>query len=279
MLQVNYYFLRFHISTATDIESKLNFILKGLSSKAVVEQYGYSFKFFDIESINEDDTIFITGHLVKYTGDYDEEVVDEKLSGLTETNIKNKVVGKVRFFLMPDSALIAFHEQGNILNRSIFQNKFSELFDKNFDNYFVKFSTSPIVEQYSFLEEVKKFKSIKKVEINLIPSNPRFSDRWKTIDERLRINHITNYKEILENKLTGSVEIDKETESKIYMSEDGYGEASAHGLDVNGEKKSISTKSRNKVAKKSVPADFLDATSLLRLLMPVLLEIVKRTKK
>ncbi|MDB5125169.1 MAG: hypothetical protein JWP94_3298 [Mucilaginibacter sp.] len=279
MQPTNYYFLRYHLSTAEEVTSKLEFIRTGLSSKAVVEQFGHTYQFLELAYLVNDNKDFLTGYLVKYSRDYDEEVVDEKLTELAETSIKNKVVGKVRFIVVLDSSLIAFHEVGNIINRSIFHNKFTELFEKNFKNFFVNFTTSPIIEQYSFLEEVKKFQTTKNITINLVPSNPRFSERWKNIDERLRTSHITNYKEVLENKLKGSILIDKETESKIYMSEDGYGEASAEGITIQGEEKKISTKKANKVTKKPIPTEITDPQVILTLLSPILDEITKRTGK
>ncbi len=198
-----------------------------------------AYKFLELEDFTSIDTneSFFSAYLVKYSGEFGEEVVDENSGGLSETNVKNKVIGKVRFLIIPNESLLIFHEEGNIINQSIFRNKFSELFEKNFNNFFVKTSTSPIIDEYFFLDEITKFQSLKNITISLVPSNPRFSDRWRDIDERLRNNHVTNYKEILENKSSGSVELDDETKSKVYMSEDGYGETTATGIDDQGNKR------------------------------------------
>ena len=169
-----------------------------------------------------------------------------------------------------------FNEVGQLFSRDTFIDVFCELFEKNHDNFFIEFQIKPLLEQYSFIEEVRKFISLKRVVINLVPSNPRFADRWKRVDERLRNDNVTNYKEVYENKREQeSLKLDEDIEDKFLMSEDGYGESRAQGLTERGER-TITTKNNNKQIKaKANNTD--DIVAILEKLVVILKELINRT--
>jgi hypothetical protein len=169
-------------------------------------------------------------------------------------------------------------EVPNLISIHTFRRKFSILFEQNHDNFFTEFSISPIKEQYSFIEKIKTFKSVKRIAITLFPSNPNYADRWKSIDERLRRNEIDKLREIQETKKpNASIKVDEETESKFMMSEDGYGECDAFGITENGEEKRISTKDRQKNVNTNLPNDMDKALDILQNVTETLKDIIKRT--
>lgn len=273
----NYFYSRIHLATALPYDNKTNFLFEGLSKGSIANSHGFNYQFFNSKKITLDGSDYITAQLVKYEPVNQEEVVKE--GEITETTLFNSVIAKARFFIDPNSSVIIYSEVRHHISKETFTKIFKELFEKNHDNFFTEISMTHIKEQYSFLERIEKFTAIKKVIINLVPSNPRFADRWKDIDIRLRSNHISNYKEIQENKKQGeSISIDEQTKDKFLMSEDGYGNISASGIDENGKEKTISTKDVNKQVKTPVPAeDTKTELEILMILAETLQEIVKRT--
>jgi hypothetical protein len=273
------FFSRYTITSGGQYTDKFDFLLNGLKNEASTTYRNYVYRFFDTEVFEFEGKDFIAGHLVKYNPEDMEEVVDETTRKLRDENLRNKVEGKARFIIDPSSSILMFFEVSNVISKNTFIDKFCKLFEGNHGNYFTQFYISPIKEQYSFIEKVRSFKAVKKIVITLFPSNPNFADRWKSIDERLRRNNISKYKEIQENtKPESQIIVDEETESKFLMSEDGYGKSDATGITENGEEKTISTKDSEKIVTKPVPNDLQKAVDVLRIVAETLQEIVNRTK-
>lgn len=273
------FFTRYTITSGQKIADKFDFLLNGLRNEALVNYRNFVYRFFDTEVFEFEGKDFISGHLVKYNPEDMEEVVDENTSKLRDENLRNKVEGKARFIIDPSSSILMFFEISNIISKRTFIDKFCKLFEENHGNFFTQFYISPIKEQYSFSEKVRSFRTLKKIVITLFPSNPNFADRWKNIDERLRKNNISKYKETQENpKPESSIIVDEETESKFLMSEDGYGESNATGINENGFEQTISTKDSEKIVAKAVPNDLEKALDILKIVAETLQEIIKRTK-
>jgi len=273
------YFSRYTITSGAQITDKFDFLLIGLGNEAKTNYRNYLYRFFDTEVFQFNDKEYIAGHLVKYNPEEMEEVVDEQTNELRDENLRNKVIGKARFILDPSSSILMFFDVPNIITKNNFIDKFCKLFEKNHDNFFMEFHIAPIKEQYSFIERIRKFKSIKRISITLFPSNPNFAERWRNIDDRLRKNNINKYKEVQENsKAESSIIVDEETESKFLMSEDGYGESNATGISEEGFDKTISTKNSDKIVSKQVPNDLDKAVDVLRIVAETLSEIINRTK-
>ncbi|MCP4551600.1 MAG: DUF4747 family protein [Bacteroidetes bacterium] len=275
------FYSRYHISTGKDLTDKLDFILTGLRNDASVSDRGFLYKFFNSEIVEFNKTEYVTGELVKYNPDDDEEVVDDETMTIKTENIHNKVIGKVRYIIDPTSSIIMHFERPNIISTYSFRKKFALLFEQNHDNFFTEFSISPIKEQYSFIEKIKTYKAVKRISITLFPSNPNYSDRWKSIDERMRDIGIDKYREIQEaNKPNANIKIDDETENKFLMSEDGYGECDAFGITENGDEKRISTRDRLKNIHSTIPDEIANrALDILQNVSETLNEIIKRTSK
>lgn len=275
-----FFFSRYHIATGKDMQDKVDFLLTGVRNDATTDYRGFLYKFFDSEVITWDGKEFITGHLVKYNPDDVEKVVNEETMKIIDEDVKNKVVGMARYIIDTSSSVIMYCEIPGVISKETFIKRFVELFETNHDNFFTEFSISPIKEQYSFIERIKMFKAVKKITITLFPSNPNYADRWRNIDERLRSNHITKYREVQENNKIGeNIIIDEETESKFLMSEDGYGVSNAAGIDENGQENAISTEDTNKHVALPVNVDLNNVVDVLQTVADTLQDIVKRTQK
>lgn len=274
-----FYFARYTITSGDQINDKFDFLLKGLINEGKVEHQNYMFSFFDTEVFEFNQNEYISGKLVKYNPDDIEKVVDEDTRKIRGEIVKNKVVGEARFIIDPKNSILMYADVPSIISKNNFENKFSALFEKNHNNFFIVFNIIPIKEKYSFLEQVKSLKHLKKITITLFPSNPNFSERWKKIDERLRNNNISKYRETLENtKDAMNLKVDEDTESKFLMSEDGYGVSTAHGITEKGELKTLSTSDKSKLVSIVLPPDMKQIIDILEYVSESLHEIIKRTK-
>lgn len=275
----NLFFSRYHITTSKDISDKIDFLLTGLRNDARIDVKEFVYKFFDSEIVSFEGADFITGNLVKYHPEDKEKVVDEITMQIRDAEVKNKVVGMMRYIIDPSSSIIMFAEVPNVISKEAFSKIFPPLFEQNHDFFNTQISLSPIKEQYSFIEEVRSFKAIKKIIIVLYPSNPNFADRWKSIDERLRNNNINKYREVQTNNIPGqNISVDTETENKFLMAEDGYGVSRASGIDATGEERTVSTKDEKKHINKPITVDLNKVTDVLLLVSETLQDIVQRTK-
>lgn len=140
--------------------------------------------------------------------------------------------------------------------KQTFTERFQEIFrDNHQPGIFGELHVSPIKEEYSFIEKVRQMSVVKKITMHLVPSNPRFRDQWKDVDERLRQNHISKYKEEQESNDRAGLVVDDITESKMMMTEDGYGDSKAIGEDENGNLVIVRTLHRDKDVQKIVPEE------------------------
>jgi len=276
----NVYFSRYHITTAFNYKNKQDFFEIGLRSEKSTTGRGYIFKFLNQGVYIVDNSTYLTGELVKYRPDGYEDVVNEDENKIEFENIHNKVVGVSKFIIDINSSIIIHTDLPRIISLNTFREKFSELIHKNYDNFLTEFYMTPITEQYSFINELKSFRTINKITISLQPSNPRFGEKWKRIDKRLQENNIGKYKEIQESKDTSSsLVLDGETESKLFMSEDGYGESNAVGIDKNGNHKRISTKNVKKNIFSSIANAEITFENILNSSYDILKQITDRVLK
>lgn len=207
---------------------------------------------FDVETIEEENYgNFITGELVKYVDYTSSDVVkDGKISSIT---FENSIKGKCRFFIHEKNHLIAYNPYGKIIAPKAFREAFSGVLINADDSMEVDSLIYPVNEEYNFIKQFKSMKVVRKLVINLTPSNPNNRDVWKTIDDKLNEMEVKNYKEIFTAKSGKSLSLQKEEENKIVMAEDGYGKATSEGLDEDGNKITISTDSKDSILKKNVP--------------------------
>lgn len=270
-------FNRYHLEVSEKIENKLQFILDGLIIKSSTSFNKHAYKLIDVKFKDN----YISGFLIKYDPYSIDEVFDEKNDKLSTDTIKNKIVAKSYFIIDYKESLLIFEEVPNQISKVTFRERFKELFVENHkEKGTVLIDISGIIEQYTFLEKVKELKKVEKIILKLVPSNPRFSDRWKSVDERLRENNIGKYKEIQETKSNLGIKIDDETESKILMSEDGYGDTEVYGKDENNTETLLTTKSKERVVSVDVPKNIfaLGLVAVINYMDKTLNRIKERTK-
>jgi len=237
-----YYFGRVNI--LAQYEDKYDFILVGLRQNNILLRSNHLWGFFDIEPLEVDEGLFIHGYLVKYKPEKLEEVVDPETHKLTFEGIKDSVVAKSRFFLHITSGIIVYHPVGLHIDLETFNERFSELFEKSYDNFFIDVAIQSIEDRYKIFEEIEKFDYIEKVNISLHPSNPRSSRIWDGIDKNFKELGIGKYQEHFEAKSDSDglkITHSDEVKAKITMADDGYGKADVTGI-VNRVKKTVSTK-------------------------------------
>ncbi len=242
MSMQKYYFGRVNI--LAQYEDKYDFILVGLRQNNILLRSNHLWGFFDIEPLEVDEGLFIHGYLVKYKPEKLEEVVDPETHKLTFEGIKDSVVAKSRFFLHITSGIIVYHPVGLHIDLETFNERFSELFEKSYDNFFIDVAIQSIEDRYKIFEEIEKFDYIEKVNISLHPSNPRSSRIWDGIDKNFKELGIGKYQEHFEAKSDSDglkITHSDEVKAKITMADDGYGKADVTGI-VNRVKKTVSTK-------------------------------------
>jgi hypothetical protein len=277
MRETTYYFARINHVNLVEYKLKSDFILKGLSSKAVVSHRNFNYKFVGIGKTTFDESSIVYGYLVKYDPDFEEEIFDEKSGTLVDAQVSNKVTAKCKFIIHLNSSIVMYHEAGQLISKTAFVNLFSDLFEQNHDKFFVEFRIQALLEKYAFLDELKKFITVKRVKIKLVPANPRFSDRWKSIQDRMVENNISNYEEFYENRRENeSIKIDDSMRNGMLMSEDGYGESQVYGITNEGEK-TITTNDKQRQVKRKAPSNTDDLVVILERLRGTLKELIERT--
>lgn len=195
---------------------------------------------------------FLTGNIIKYAPQHLEKILSSE-NKIEDVVLNNHLLANVRFIIDANEMMFMFQEDKSHIPKKYLPSRFIDLLKENAGSNWIPVSIAPITDTYTFFDKIKEIKQIKKIVIQLTPSNPNNRDRWKKTDEKLKRDNITDYKEILENKVKGgSIIVDEETNSKIMMGEDGYGSAMAEGFDGDGKPIKITTESAEAQAKSEV---------------------------
>ncbi|MGX7687030.1 DUF4747 family protein [Flectobacillus roseus] len=272
-------FARYTIVSATAIQNKITFLIKGLENVQKITANNLIYRFTEVEPISIDETTFITGFLVKYKPEDEEEVYNELTDSIQKESVPNKIQGRARFLIHPSSSIIIFKETPGNFSSKLFIDKFCTLFERNHGGFLVEMYIETIKEQYSFLEKLNSFQRIEKIEMTLFPSNPNHGEMWKDVDIKLRNNNISKYKEIQENKKNTSIIVDNETKSKILMAEDGYGATKASGINEHGRPDKISTNRNEKTISIPIVNQIDNAKEIITLVSNTLSEVISRTQQ
>ena len=246
-----YYFSRVSITMEDDYIKKMEYLYNKLAdTPAVVYRKDY-YKIIDLLVRKVGEKSFITGQMVKYEAEKSEETLSPQ-NKIEDVTILNALLARVRFIYDSNESLLIYEEHKSHIPKESFGERFYSILKAKGD--LLPITITPITDTYTaFLQRLRKITQIKTINIRLQPSNPNNMHFWKKVDDRLKKDNITNYKEVLENKKEGQgVKVDKETQSKILMGEDGYGVTTARGLDKNGERITISTKDTELQAKTNI---------------------------
>lgn len=235
-----YYFGRLNIVSAYEEEKKL-FLERGLNSGVLISERNYTWGFFEIESVVEQDD-YLCGFLVKYRPLDPEQFVNTETREIEEQEIRNRIRAKSRFFLHVRTGIIAYQVVSEISEKS-FRENFAKLLEESYNNLFIDAEVQAINQEESFFEAIKSFDSIAKVSIYLHPSNPSSRDIWKRVDERFKSLGLESYTEVYklkEDRSNLDIEGDEEISSKLHMASDGYGKAKVRGK-KDGEYETVTT--------------------------------------
>lgn len=274
-----FYFSRFRLNKDfSDYYDKALHLYESIGGKVSYEFRRDHYRFVGIYLDKIDGVDYITGRIIKYKQKHTESVLDDSSNSISEIVVNNKLLAAARFIIRPTEGIIAYEAVPSYIPKNTFPVIFANLLELNGTNN-LKISVAPITNENAFFSRIDEIKHIKRITIDLVPSNPSNRDIWKSLDERLKRDNITNYRETQENKAPGgSINIDEETKSKMIMTEDGYGKATVEGQDQDGEYVKISTDDTDKHVSKRINFDFSQVTDYISSLVLVFQEIVKRTK-
>jgi len=224
-----YYFGRLNIVSAYE-EEKKPFLERGLNSGVLIPEKNYTWGFFEVENVVEQDD-YLCGSLVKYRPLDPEQFVNTETREIEEQEIRNRIRAKSKFFLHVRTGIIAYQIVSQISEKS-FRKNFAKLLEKSYDNLFIDVEVQTINQEEPFFEAIKNFDSITKVSIYLHPSNPNSRRIWERVDERLKNLEVESYREsykLKEDRINLDIEGDEDINSKLHMASDGYGEAKVGG--------------------------------------------------
>lgn len=224
-------------------DNKRSFLHQALSSGEIEKQRKFKYGIFNVEDLSLDGEIFASGQLVKYKPLLEGEIVDETKKQVVEGGLPDGVVAKSDFFLHYASGIIAYRPITNRLSEKQFRGMFSRLIEAGHYNFFISAEIRLIEEEYGIIEAVKKFDVIRRISIELHPTNPSNRDLYRCIDERLKKLRAESMRQIVEAK-EGGLNKDALSEDEVYkgivMAADGYGRGRVQGI-LDGASVTIST--------------------------------------
>ena len=262
--------------TQPDRRQKAELFRTALSAAVTFNRAGFEWTFLNIAELEIDSREFFSGFLVKFEPESQAEFARLDTRTLQVAVARDLVEAKARFFVEIETGLIFYHPDAREIPIDVFEARFCRLFEKGLGNFFISAQIDPIREQYSILQELRRFDLVLEVDVTLRPSNPDHSEIWAEQDEKLKNRRAKWMREkIVGSETAGGLNVkdDQEVLSRFYMAEDGYGEASVKGI-REGKRRTIS--SRNAQIKHSGPNDDHDARIVLEVLIAGFAEVIKR---
>lgn len=249
----SYLFGRINLYASDEtIKNKFDFFVSSLNTKVVVTKYKFSYGFFDVIVVDQHQQ-FLSGNLVKWRSELENEVVDQKKHIISEARLPDAVVGKSDFYIHVPSGIIAYHPISNKISDQQFRDIFTELIINANERFFVGIKFEVINEQIRLIDAINKLDKIFTVSFSVHPTNPSNRDVFKDIDERIKRLNAGEYSSTIEAKSTEGLNRqalqDDEFLSGIYMAADGYGDAMVSGIKGGRE---ITIYTKNSPIKKSI---------------------------
>ena len=252
-----YFFSRISINIDGDYLKKIEYLYSILTkAEPIIYRKDY-YRTIDILIRKIGVKSYLTGRLIKYASQHSERILNDD-NQIEDVILRNPLLADIKFMIDANEMMFIYQEDRSYIPRDSVAERLLGIINENTRQDIQQFpiSITSITESYTFLNRIKEIKELKKITIKLHPSNPNNRDRWKKLDEKLKADNITDYKEVQENKTKGeSIIVDDETIGKIMMGEDGYGETKAEGFDQNGEWTSIKTNSNEVQAKADIPSE------------------------
>ncbi|MCC6317344.1 MAG: hypothetical protein IT361_06580 [Gemmatimonadaceae bacterium] len=241
-------FLFARLNLIAEYDDKRAFVLKGLSGHQTRKVRSHLWGFFEVEEL-PDFPDYVTGYLTKLKPLYAEEVGNLETHQLGTSDVANLAVAKSRFFLHIRTGIVAYHVISNHVTRPVFEEQFARLFEEGHQKFFVSADLQTIEARESFMKALASMERVAFLTLELHPTNPSFSEIYRTVDERLKRIKAKSYREEIAASREGPglvVGDDEDVARKVTMAEDGYGRAVAVGT-RNGKRSSIAT-SQNPVS-------------------------------
>lgn len=251
-----YYVSRLSINGKYNIQSdgfkiKESIIDKTLINNQIEPCYDSSnkhvYKFVNILKFHYSDLDDIVYHgILSRSNKVIESISDDGGNLINEQTDKFIVQGKVEFFLILKSGILIYTPLKDF-NKESFNNIFSKLFKHNAPNDMYDLSVGTINKSNSIIENLKQLKIVQTIEINLLPSNPDFSDAWKEEDDEIKRINANSVKHIYKSKKEGGISVGNTVEAlketrcgkQLLMAEDGYGQVVCKGIDNNDKKATV----------------------------------------
>ncbi len=237
--ELTYYFARLNI--VVPFENKLDFLTKSFISSATMEKRSYLWGIIDVTFFPLNGENYISGNLAKYVIESTDEVVDKEERKSSTFAVPNKMIAKSNFLLHVKTGVIAYNICSNKISPNQFEENLVELMRLAQNLAIIPADIQTITHRGAILEVIKKWTSITKIRVKLHPSNPRFADEWKKIDEKMQKSRVSSYSATYSSETSLDLESDDYIKSEISMAVDGYGNASAEGIS-DGETKKVHTK-------------------------------------
>lgn len=250
---VIYYFSRVSITMADDYIKKLEYFYTVLVNSRPIMYRRDFYKVIDVQTKKIGIKSYITGEVVKYEEQRSQETLSDE-NKVEDIVLKNPLLARVRFIYDANESLLMYEEDKSHIPKESFIDRLYSILRESGRSELLPIVITPITYAYApFLDRLKSMHEIKRITISLQPSNPNNRERWKKIDEKLKQDQITHYKEVQVNKNPQQgIKLDDETVSKILMGQDGYGTTTANGFDENGKKINITTKDSELQAKAEI---------------------------
>ncbi|MGD0753186.1 MAG: hypothetical protein ABSA23_17495 [Anaerolineales bacterium] len=190
-----YFFGRINI--ISNFSDKKQLFFQAFSANKFHMKGEYKYGFFAVEEMESD---FSYGLLVKYKPMLEGETVDEKIHQIKEGGLPDGVVAKSDFFLHIPSSVIAYRPITNKVSPGQFRDTFGKLIELGHERFFVSAKFESIDEEIRIEEALKKFDHIYMVTFDIHPTNPSNRDTYKSLDEKLKRLNADKMKETLESK-------------------------------------------------------------------------------
>ena len=225
-------------------DDKRKFVYDTLKIDIVEVRGKFKYGFFGVEEISFDGEVFVFGRLVKYKPLLEGETVNEDKHELTGGGLPDGVVAKSEFFLNYRTGVVAYKPVANMLSANQFRELFAALIEAAHHNFFIDAEVESIDENLVIEEALSTFKSVKRISIDLHPTNPSNREIYRRLDERLHRLKANRLKQTIEANKGGfdrSALKEDDTYRGLFMAIDGYGKGSIQGETQDGRSVTINT--------------------------------------
>jgi len=137
---------------------------------------------------------FVFGRLSKFSPEGHVKIVDKDKKSEIDAIAPNLLMASSPFVYLPKYSGIAYLPVWNGIQDSLFKNRFKQLIEHMYDNFFVDCSIEPIADYRAFTAKLKSLDSFTKIEANVNPPNPLFGRLWTSLFEYIKERNASEVK-------------------------------------------------------------------------------------